>query len=91
MKLCPCERYRQLNSVLYPINYILKSSKIIFNGLVLIFFNFFLILSVSINFFIKLMDAISHFCVYFVYIYKIHHDSLSVDSFRTYIKMYIIY
>ena len=49
MKLCPCERYRQLNSVLYPINYILKSSKIIFNGLVLNFFNSFLILSVSIK------------------------------------------
>ena len=49
MKLCPCERYRQLNSVLYPINYILKSSKIIFNGLVLIFLNSFLILSVSIK------------------------------------------
>jgi len=27
--------YRQLNLVLYPKNYILKSSKIIFNGLVL--------------------------------------------------------
>ena len=27
MKLCPCERYRQLNSVLYPNNHILKSSK----------------------------------------------------------------
>ena len=35
MKLCPCGRYRQLNSVLYANNHILKSSKIIFNGLVL--------------------------------------------------------
>ena len=35
MKLCPCGRYRQLNSVLYPNNHILKSSKIIFNGSVL--------------------------------------------------------
>ena len=35
LKLCPCGRYRQLNLVLYPKNYILKSSKIIFNGLVL--------------------------------------------------------
>ena len=35
MKVCPCGRYRQLNSVLYPYNHILKSSKIIFNGLVL--------------------------------------------------------
>ena len=34
MKVCPCGRYRQLNSVLYPNNHILKSSKIIFNGLV---------------------------------------------------------
>ena len=31
MKICPCERYRQLNTVLYPNNHILKSSKIIFN------------------------------------------------------------
>jgi len=35
MKVCPCERYRQLNSVLYPNNHILKSSKKIFNVLVL--------------------------------------------------------
>ena len=36
MNVCPCGRYRQLfNSVLYPNNHILKSSKIIFNGLVL--------------------------------------------------------
>jgi len=37
MKLCPCGRYRQLNSVLYPNNHIhvLKSSKIIFNWLIL--------------------------------------------------------
>ena len=35
MKLCPCGRYRQLKSVLYPINHIPTSSKIIFNGLVL--------------------------------------------------------
>ena len=36
MKLCPWGRYRQLNSVLYPNNYhILKSSKIVFNRLVL--------------------------------------------------------
>ena len=27
MKLCPCGRYRQLNSVLYCINHILKSSR----------------------------------------------------------------
>ena len=33
--LCPCGRYRQPNSVLYPNNHILKSSTIIFNGLVL--------------------------------------------------------
>ena len=33
MKLCPCGRYRQLNSVLYPNYHKLKSSKIIFNGL----------------------------------------------------------
>ena len=30
-KLCPCGRYRQLNSVLYPNNHILNSSKIIFS------------------------------------------------------------
>ena len=35
MKVCPCGRYRQLNSVLYPNILILKSSKIISNGLVL--------------------------------------------------------
>ena len=35
MKLCPCGKYRQLNSVLYANNHILKSSKIIVNGLVL--------------------------------------------------------
>ena len=35
MKLCPCGRYRLLNSVLYPNNHILKSSKMISNGLVL--------------------------------------------------------
>ena len=35
MKLCPCGRLRQLNSVLYPNNHILNTSKIIFNGLVL--------------------------------------------------------
>ena len=35
MKLCPCGIYRQLNSVLYPNNHLLKSSKVIFNGLVL--------------------------------------------------------
>ena len=37
IQLFPCGRYRQLNSVLYPntCNHILKSSKIIFNGLVL--------------------------------------------------------
>ena len=35
VKLCPYERYRQLDSALYPNNHILKSSKIIFNGLVL--------------------------------------------------------
>ena len=34
-KLCPCGRYRQLNSVLYPNNHILNSPKLIFNGLVL--------------------------------------------------------
>ena len=32
MKLCPCGRYRQLNSVLYPNNHILKSSNIILTG-----------------------------------------------------------
>jgi len=26
MTLCPCARYRQLNSVLYPVNHILKLS-----------------------------------------------------------------
>ena len=35
LTLCPCERYRQLNSVLYSNNHLLKSSKIIFNRLVL--------------------------------------------------------
>jgi len=35
LKLCPCGRYKQLNSVLYPNNIVLKSSTIIFNGLVL--------------------------------------------------------
>ena len=35
MKLCPCGSHRQLNSVLYPNNRILKSSKIIINRLVL--------------------------------------------------------
>jgi len=35
MKLCPCVRYRQLNSVLYPKNYIMELLKIIFNRLVL--------------------------------------------------------
>ena len=35
MKGCPCGRYRQLNSVLYPRYHILKWSKLIFNGLVL--------------------------------------------------------
>ena len=35
LKLSPYGRYRQLNSVLYPNNYKLKSSKIILNGLVL--------------------------------------------------------
>jgi len=35
MKLYPCGRYRQLNSVLYPNNRVLKSSKQIFNWLVL--------------------------------------------------------
>ena len=35
LQLCPCGRYRQLNSYLYPNNHILKSSKIIFNRLVL--------------------------------------------------------
>ena len=35
MKSCPFGRYRQLNSVLYSNNHILKSSKIIFNGLVM--------------------------------------------------------
>ena len=34
MQLCSCGRYRQLNSVLYSNNHILKSSEIIFNGLV---------------------------------------------------------
>ena len=34
VKLCPCGRYRQLNSILYPNNHIPKSSKIIFNALV---------------------------------------------------------
>ena len=34
MKLCPCGRYRQLNSVLYRNNHVLKSSKIIFNRLI---------------------------------------------------------
>ena len=34
VKLCPCGRYRQLNSVLYSNNHILKSIKIIVNGLV---------------------------------------------------------
>ena len=33
-KVCSCERYRQLNSVLYPNKHILKSSNIIFDGLV---------------------------------------------------------
>jgi len=33
-KICPCGRYRQLNSILYTNYHILKSSKIIFNGLV---------------------------------------------------------
>ena len=32
MELCPCERYRQVNTVLYPNNHILNSSEIIFNG-----------------------------------------------------------
>ena len=35
MKLCPCGRYTQLNWVLFPNNHILKSSIIIFNGIVL--------------------------------------------------------
>ena len=35
MKVCPCGRYRQLNSTLYRNNHILKLSKIIFNRLVL--------------------------------------------------------
>ena len=35
LKLCTCGIYRQLNSILYPTNHILKSSKIIFNVLVL--------------------------------------------------------
>jgi len=35
LKVCPCGRYKQLNSVLHPNNNVLKSSKIIFNGLVL--------------------------------------------------------
>ena len=35
MKVCPCGRYRQLTMVLYPSIIILKSSKIILNGLVL--------------------------------------------------------
>jgi len=38
MKLCPCGRYTQLNSVLYPNNHIRKSSQIIFNRLVLKYF-----------------------------------------------------
>ena len=33
--LCPCGRYRQLNSVLYPNMHILKSSQKFVNGLVL--------------------------------------------------------
>ena len=37
MQLCPSGRYRQLNSGLYPNNHIRRSSKIIFNGLVLKF------------------------------------------------------
>ena len=32
MQLYPCGRYRQLNSVLYPNNLTVKSSKTIFNG-----------------------------------------------------------
>jgi len=36
MKVCPCGRYRQLNSVLHPNNHIPESSKIRFNGLFLI-------------------------------------------------------
>ena len=34
-KVCPCGRYRQLKSVLYPNKHILKSSKIISNWLFL--------------------------------------------------------
>ena len=34
-KLRHCGRHRQLNSVLYPNNHILKSSKIVFNEIVL--------------------------------------------------------
>ena len=37
MQLCPYGKYRQLNSGLYPNNHIRRSSKIIFNGLVLKF------------------------------------------------------
>jgi len=32
LKVCPCGRYRQLNSVLYPNNHTLKLPKLIFNG-----------------------------------------------------------
>ena len=35
MTVCPCGRYKQLNSVVYPKKHILKSSKIVSNGLVL--------------------------------------------------------
>jgi len=35
LKVYPCERCKQLNSVLYPNNHILNSSKIIVNGSVL--------------------------------------------------------